>query len=299
LTDTVSNKGASPGLAILLPALLIQQTMGAVAFPISKFGLEMIEPFTFAFFRFVIASAALLLLVSLRKRSTPIEKRDYIKILGLGILIIPLNQTLYLYGQKLTGAGHGSLLFATVPLWVFLAAVLHLRERLIPRRVIGVVVGLIGVGIIMSTGAIEIGMEYLIGDLFILVAVIAWAYYTILGKPLVEKYGAIRVTAYALISGSVLYFPFGLFQAIQFDYSGATAGAWWAVIYMALGTSVIVYVVWYWVLKYMEVSRIAVFHNIQPVIATVVAYFWLGEPLGWSFFIGGLIALGGVVIAEV
>lgn len=299
MPDTVLNKKVGPGLAILLPALVIQQAMGALAFPISKFGLEMIEPFTFAFFRFLIASIVLLLLVLSRKRSIPVEKKDYLKIIGLGILIIPFNQTLYLYGQKLTGAGHASLLFATVPIWVFLAAVLHLKEKLVPRRMIGVVVGLVGVGIIMSSGAIEIGMEYLIGDLYILVAVIAWAYYTILGKPLVEKYGAVRITAYALASGSLLYFPFGMLQAIQFDYSAATAGAWWAVIYMALGTSVIVYVVWYWVLKYMEVSRIAVFHNIQPVIATVVAYYWLGEPLGWTFFIGGLIALGGVVIAEV
>ena len=121
----------------------------------------------------------------------------------------------------------------------------------------------------------------------------------LLGKPLARKYGAIRITAYALASGSALYFPFGLYAACRVDYSATTVGAWASVVYMALGVSVGAYVLWYWVLKYMDASRIAVFHNLQPIIATVVAYFWLGEQLGLSFFVGGVIVLAGVMIAEV
>ena len=67
---------------------------------------------------------------------------------------------------------------------------------------------------------------------------------------------------------------------------------------MAIGTSVIAYGLWYWALKYMDVSRMAVFHNIQPVVATIVAFFWLGEPLGIEFIVGGVIVLGGVILAE-
>jgi drug/metabolite transporter (DMT)-like permease len=59
-----------------------------------------------------------------------------------------------------------------------------------------------------------------------------------------------------------------------------------------------VYVLWYWVLKYWEASRLAVFHNIQPMIATVVAYLWLGETLTPNFIIGGGIVIAGVVISE-
>lgn len=278
--------------------LLFQQSGGALAFPISKFGLEQIEPFTFAFYRFVLSSLLLYLLVRVRKPALPIERKDWWKIIGLGVLIIPFNQTLYLLGQSLTGAGHGSLLFATVPVWIFIAAQIHLKEKLRWRRVTGIVIALAGVLVTMTGGAVELGREYLWGDLIILIAVIAWAYYTILGKPLVEKYGAIRVTAYALISGSILYFPFGLYRAIQFDYSQATIYAWSAVVYMAVGTSIVVYVLWYWVLKFMEASRVAVFHNLQPIMASIIAWIWLGEPLGASFLIGGAVVLGGVILAE-
>jgi len=67
---------------------------------------------------------------------------------------------------------------------------------------------------------------------------------------------------------------------------------------MAIGLSLVVYVLWYWVLKYWEASRMAVYHNVQPVIASVVAYLWLGEALTTGFLIGGVIVIAGVVISE-
>jgi drug/metabolite transporter (DMT)-like permease len=285
---------------LLFSVLLFQQVAGALAFPIAKYGLMVIEPFTFAFYRFVVSAILLLVIVRIRSGADtiPVERKDYLKIIGLGFLIIPFNQLAYLYGQKLTAAGHGALLFSTAPIWIFMGALIFLKEKFNFRRALGVVLGLIGVTIIIATGAIEIGTEYLLGDFIIILAVIVWAGYTIFGKPLVIKYGAFRVTAYALASGSVMYFPIGLYQAVRFDYSKASFGAWMSVFYMAFGVSIVAYVLWYWVLKYMEVTRVAVFQNIQPVIATLVAYLFLGESIGWSFVIGGVIVLAGVVITE-
>jgi len=282
----------------LITILLIQQFIGALCFPISKFGLAYIEPFTFAFYRFVISSVLLFILIKIKKFAIPIEKSDYWKIIGLGVLIIPFNQTFYLWGQSMTAAGHGALLFATVPIWVLVAAMIHLKERPHWRRIIGIIIAVVGVITIMTSGSIKLGSQYLWGDLIILFAVLCWVYYTVLGKPLVEKYGAIRITAYALISGSIMYLPFGFYHAARFNYSTVPFSAWWSVVYMAVGTSIVAYILWYWVLKYIEASRIAVFNNLQPIIASSVAYFWLNEPIGIYFIIGGIITLAGVIIAE-
>ena len=286
------------GQTTFLLVLLFQQTLGALTFPIAKFGLEQIEPFTFAFFRFLISAAVLLFIARSRHQQPAVSRVDMKKIIGLGFLIIPFNQTAYLFGQKMTAAGHGALLFATVPIWIFLGALFYLKERFNWRRTIGMVVALLGVALVISSGAVDMGVEYLLGDLLILMAVMAWAAYTVLGKPLVVKYGAFRVTAYALSSGTALYFPFGLFRALRFDYSGISMGAWLSVLYVALGVSVTAYVLWYWLLKHLEASRIAVYHNLQPVIATVVAYFFLNEPIRWTFVAGGLVVLAGVIVTE-
>ncbi len=289
---------ARHSLAVLGGAMLFLQVTASLCYPIAKYGLEQIEPFTFAFYRFLLASTVLLAITRFTSKKPKIERRDAWRIIGLGILIVPLNQTLFLVGQSMTGAGHGAFLFATTPVWIFVLALVHLKEKTTWRRTTGIIVALAGVMVIMLSGAFDVGTEYLWGDLIILISVMAWAYYTILGKKLVVKYGAIRVTAYSLAAGSALYMPFGFYQAYGFDYSQVTLGAWGSIAYMAIGLSVIVYVLWYWLLKQLDASRIAVYHNIQPVIASAVAYFFLGESPGLSFIVGGLVVIGGVILTE-
>ncbi|MCB2229206.1 DMT family transporter [bacterium] len=272
--------------------------IASLVYPVAKVGLAEMEAFTFAFFRFTIASIVLLAIVRSRSYALTIERKDYPRIVLLGILIIPLNQTLFLVGQAMTAAGHGAFLFATTPLWIFLLARIHLKEKTTARRLTGILLGLAGVIVIMWSGLQTAGKEYLLGDIIIVIAVLAWAYYSILGKDLVRKYGALRITGYALSSGALLYFPFGLYRAISFDYSGVTYAAWLSVGYLAVGLSVIVYLIWYWLLKYMDASRAAVFQNIQPIAASITAYFFLGEAIGAAFVVGGLIVMSGVVLSE-
>ncbi|MFZ5981531.1 MAG: DMT family transporter [Candidatus Zixiibacteriota bacterium] len=290
--------GTGYSAGFLIGSALALQSVASLCYPIAKFGLEIIEPFTFAFYRYLISSAVLLAIVKIKKHKIPIERKDYKKVIFLGFLIIPFNQTLFLVGQSMTAAGHGAFLFSTTPVFIFILALIHLKEKLVWRRAIGIAMAVVGVMVIMLSGALEVSTEYLLGDLIIVVSVTAWAYYTIIGKNLVRKYGALRMTAYALASGSAMYFPLGMYRAYVFDYSGVTFAAWGSVLYMALGLSVFVYVLWYWLLKYMEASHIAVYHNIQPVIATVVAYLFLGETLTVPFLIGGLIVLAGVITSE-
>lgn len=284
---------------LFVGAVIGVQLGGAIAFPVAKAGLSVIEPFTFAFYRFLLASSLLLFLSRLQGHRIRIERKDYSRILLLGFLIIPINQTFFLWGQSLTAAGHGAVLFAATPVFIFILAVIHLRERARIRRVIGIILAVGGSLWIILGSAIDIGREYLVGDLLILCSVIAWAYYTIIGKKLVQKYGALRVTAYSLTIGSVMYFPFGLYRAIAFDYAQSTPAAWGAVAYMAIGLSFVVYVLWYWLLKHWDASRIAVYHAIEPVAASALAWMFLDEQIGWAFVMGGAVVIVGVLVTEI
>jgi len=279
--------------------MAVLQTVAAVCYPIAKYGLEIIDPFTFAFYRFLLSSAVLLLMARYRHYTRPIERADWWKIIGLGIIIIPFNQTMFLIGQSMTGAGHGAFIFSTTPVWIFLLAVIHLKERATWRRWLGMLMATAGVITIMWSGLARFGREYFWGDLIIVISVIAWGYYTVFGKNLVRKYGALRMTAYALAIGSAFYLPFGFYFALRYDYSQSTLGAWGSVVYMSIGLSVLVYVLWYWLLKHLDASRIAVYHNVQPIIASAVAFAFLGEIPTPTFILGGSIVLAGVIITEV
>ncbi len=286
-------------IGLLLAVIVLQQVFAAMTFPAAKYGLAHIDPFTFAFYRTVIAGVLLLLLVRARRYATTVSRADRWRIAGLGALIIWLNQVAYLVGQVTTTAGDAALLFATTPIWICLLARLHLKERIPGRRILGIGIAIAGVVIIIWRGAIGFGREHLLGDLIVFGSVLAWAAYSIFGKPLVQKYGALRVTAYALCAGAVCYFPYGLFRALTCEYAGVPLLAFASIVSVALGTSIMSYLLWYWVLKHMEASRVAAYHNLQPIIATATAHFLLGETLGLTFLIGGFVILAGVITTEV
>jgi len=116
---------------------VLLQLVASFCYPIAKYGLNIIEPFTFAFYRFILASVSLLVATVFVSKKRRVERSDYPRLVLLGILIIPINQTLFLVGQSLTGAGHGAFLFATTPIWIFALALVHLKEPFIRRRAVG------------------------------------------------------------------------------------------------------------------------------------------------------------------
>ncbi|MCP4706045.1 MAG: DMT family transporter, partial [candidate division Zixibacteria bacterium] len=249
--------------------IMLHQILAACAFPIAKLGLHEIDPFVFAFFRFSFASlvyAPILIFLSKRQK---ISKKDNRRILLGGMVIIPFNQVLYLIGQSKTLANHSGLLFATVPVFLYILAIFILKEKATLRKTAGILVATIGVYTILSGGKVEFGTEYLYGDILILICVLAWACGTIILKPLTNKYGAFRVIGLALTYGSIAYFPFGFWQASQAPLSSISLTGWLSVCYMAVGLSVLGYFFWYWTLKYMDVTQMAILHNFKPIIATV------------------------------
>lgn len=297
----MTTKEPGKSLATLFPFILLHQTIGALGFPITKVGVTEMDPYVFAFFRFVIATILLLGYVWWTERgnsqSRAIERSDWPRIALLAFLMVGLNQLGYVVGQKLTGAGHGSLLYATTPIYVFIFSAFMLKEGMPWRRALGIVIAVIGVILIVGQGA-QLSAAYLLGDSIIFVAVLGWALYTVLGKPLVAKYGAFRMTAYPLAIGTLCYAPLGIYRSVIFDYSAVTLRGWSAMLFMAIAMSVIAYVAWYWVLKHMDAGRLALFSNIQPLIAVLASWLMIGEAPTVVFAIGAGVVLAGLLIAE-
>jgi len=296
----VTEKRTFPLWFFLTVAVFHQIVMGGT-FAFARYVLVQADPFVVAFLRYIVAASILWLIawrISKRPASIPIETKDWSKIVFLGLVITILNQTLYLYGQKYTSSGHGALLFATTPIFVYFMAMKHLGEKWSNLKGLGILLAIIGSVVIVFEKGLEFDPAMLKGDFIILLAVIAWAYYTVWGKPLVEKYGAFRMTAYTLAIGTLMYFPFGFYRLMIADLSRVDTFGWISILYIAIGTSVIGYSIWYWLLKYMEASRVSVISNFQPVVAGVLGFYILDELITIPFIIGGLIIIAGVTITQ-
>jgi len=281
---------------VLYLGVILGQLIAGGTFPIAKIALESFEPFTLAIARFVFASVALFLIVWLTGRLKPIQKGDWGKFLWLGFLAIPLNQLLFLYGLKFTTPGRSALYYGATPVFVFLLAIWYLKERPTWKKILGILLSFAGVAVILHAGRFD--RDILFGDILVILAVIAWAAYTIYGKPLLKRYGALTMTAYALGIGTLMYLPLGTWFALKFDFGTVPTEGWLSLGYLAIMTSIFAYTIWYWALARMEASKLAIFQNLQPVIAALLSFIFVGETFGASFFIGGALVILGVLVTQ-
>jgi drug/metabolite transporter (DMT)-like permease len=279
-------------------ALIFQAIGSAGTYIVAKKAMTELPPLVFGFYRFILAACLLLIIMIYRRRYFPFARSEWPLLILLAFLSIPINQGFFLLGLSLTPPTHPALLYATTPIWVYLLSVWRGEELYSNKKTLGIAIALIGIIAFFLEKGVRLATRDLLGDCLILIAVWAWASYTVLGRRLVQRRGAITVTASALILGTIIVFPPGLYLAARFEYRHITWVGWTGVLYTAMLTSVVLYTLWYWIIKYMEPSKAAVFTNLQPVITAILAYFIIGERLSAGSIFTGMIILIGVIITQ-
>jgi drug/metabolite transporter (DMT)-like permease len=217
----------------------------------------------------------------------------------LGLICIPINQGLFLWGLSYTTPTHGALLYSTLPVFVFLIAHYYLKEEFKWRKIFGIGLAFCGVVYLMLEKGLKFETKYLFGDFLILLAVVSWALYTVMGKPYLNKYGPPFLTFAAVAIGSAVFLPFGIIPALQFDWGAVSTKALLSLAYIAFLTSGIAYILWYYALSKLEASRVAIVNNFQPVVTALLSFAFYGERFSLGFVAAGVVILLGVLLVEI
>ncbi|MEW5798749.1 MAG: DMT family transporter [Bacteroidota bacterium] len=278
--------------------MLIQQLIASGTHLIAKTVTREVDPMALTFVRGLISGGVLAIVFFIREKKIRIQREDFGTLFWLSVLAISINQYFYLYGMKFTLAANGALLYATTPAFVLVFSRLILGERLTMWKVTGVVVAFVGVTIIIFERGIDFSSDYFFGNVMILIAVIAWALYAIQGKKLIAKYGAFHVSSLTIILGAVVFIPPGAASLTWFDVSTISIDNWFGILYLALGTSVVSYILWYYAIGKFDTTKVAVFANAQPILTTILAVLILDQPITGIFVIGGVITIAGVLLTQ-
>ena len=257
-----------------------------------------VGPLAVALLRFTGASTALLLYQRVRGPWPGIDRRDIPRFLWLGLLVIPLNQGFFLFGLSRSTASHASLLYALTPLAVLLLARRMLGEGAVLSKLAGTAVAFLGVAIILLERGLAHEREVLAGDLMILLAVFAWALYTVLSKPLTMRYGAMPVTTWSIVAGTLFSLPAFLIPGAVPPLATIQPQVWGGILYLAIGTSVIAYPLWMYALRHLEASKVAITTNFQPILTAVLSWVFFRERFTPGFLIGAVLVLAGVTWVE-
>lgn len=279
--------------------MLIQQLIASGTHLVAKTVTRDVDAMTLTFIRGIISAGALSILFVIREKRIRIEKKDIRLMIWLSLLAIPVNQFFYLYGMKFTLAANGALLYATTPAFVLVFSRMMLGEELTVAKVLGVTIAFAGVSIVIFEHGIDFSSDYFFGNVMILIGVIAWALYAIQGKKLINRYGSFHVSALTIIGGALLFVPPGTASFFWFDIASISTPNWFGILYLALGTSVIGYVLWYYAIGKFDTTKVAVFSNAQPILTAIMAVIFLHQPITPHFVLGGVITIAGVLLTQV
>lgn len=271
-------------------------------FSVIKVALTELHPLAFNGLRFPIA--ALVLFVLLRSRRgprPPIRKEDWPLLFALGVLGNVGYQLLFIYGLDATLAGNAAILLATTPVWTTLFATVLGHERPPLATWVGIVATLAGMVLVVAGGArtLELRSEALVGDLMMVAAAVVWSAYTVGGRNLTRRYGALRVTAWTLWIGTVGLVAMGLPHLVRIRLSGISWVAWAGVAYAGVFALGIAYTLWYAGVRRLGSSTTAIYSNLVPVVALGVAWVWLGEAPSWIQLMGAGSVIAGVTVARI
>lgn len=262
-----------------------------------KLALAEFTPLTLGFWRLFFGLLALLVYAYFFGEWKKIERSDWWKIAGLGLLAVPINQVGYIWGMQYTVPSHAALLYGSTAVFVILMAAALGYEKLRKSRIAAILMAVTGIVIVISgQRTLILGSENFFGDLIVLCGVVAWAAYTVFAKPFVVKYGATFTTTVSLICGSVMSLPFLVPPALAQDYSHVSWVGWSGALYAGILLTGVAYAVWFKLLKHIDPSQVAIVTSPQPVVTTALSTLILGEVIKPSLIFGGIMVISALFI---
>ena len=225
-----------------------------------------------------------------------VRTRDWGLIALLGLLGNTLFHALLVSGVHRTSPGHAAIIVALSPILSALLARLFYAEPVGARRVAGILLGFAGVALIVARGSR--GMSSALGDLLCFGASLAWALYTVVGKPLLARATPLAVTTWATLIGVVPLLPFGVPGLHEVRWSELSLGQWLLLAYLSAGTIALANLLWYVALARTATTRVVGFSFLIPLIATTIAILAGQDTLTASLALGALAVLAGVALAH-
>ncbi|WP_298779209.1 DMT family transporter [uncultured Polaribacter sp.] len=256
-----------------------------------------IKPYGLILLR-VIGATAVFWFLGLFVTSKKIEKGDYKKILLAAFFGVGLNMLTFFKGLSLTSPISASVMMVTSPMLVLLFSSLLLKEKLVRRKIIGVIIGLIGTIILIVYGSNQSTDQNSsnLGNFLVFINAASYGLYLVLVKKLIAKYNPIVFIKWLYLFGLLFVTPFGLIELTEVSWAIMPTSIYLKAGFIVLFTTCITYLFNLFALSKLKPTSVSVFIYLQPLIATIYALIVGSDSLNKTKIIAALLIFLGVFI---
>jgi drug/metabolite transporter (DMT)-like permease len=308
-----TSSGRAPSRAVLGACIALVILIWAVNFIAAKIGLRSLPAATLASFRVVLAGLVMIpfyltcsrlpaFAEAAESRGRGLTLGDLGIFLYMGFFGVTVNQICFTVGLRYTSVSHASVIVGMGPIYTLIFAVLLKLEAATWRKAIGMLIALAGIAFMASENGISTHSPSLLGDAITMTGSIGFAMYMVLGKRLGGRYDPLTMTAFSHFAGALMVLPVAVCRAVTLGsvehWRAIAWSGWAALLYMAIFSSAVAYVFYFWLLRYLQASQLSAFTYLLPVVATVLGILWLGEKGSGGQVLGGVLALSGVYWIE-
>ncbi len=283
-------------LALLTTNIFFAINFTAIKFLINK---NLIQPFALNLVRVGGCVLILWILALSSKSPTRIKKGDGWRFIACALTGIAINQLLFVKGLSITYSIHASLLMLTTPILITIFAAVFLNERISGERIAGIVLGLAGAFILITSRDVHgDAVDIFLGDILILLNAISYTIYFILVKPLMSKYRSLTVIRMVFTIGLFMMLPFcwNEFQQIPWKNFAFTDSL--VLGFIVIAGTLLAYIFNVYGIKILGATVAGSYIYTQPVFAALIAMFVLGERFTLYSILAGIMIFVGVYFAN-
>jgi drug/metabolite transporter (DMT)-like permease len=269
-----------------------------------KVVLREIEPLTLTWLRFLLAALVYVPYTAATWRRAPgYTARERALLVVAGVALVPaFSLTLY-WALIYTTVANTALVRMTEPAWVLLLAALLLGERPTRRQLAGLALALAGTAALLLLGRPPIGggEHHALGIAFMIANSLAWVVYILCFKTLLRRHRVTQVTTHAALAGTAaLLLATGPTHAatIARETAAMSPLAWTLVIAMALVVTIGSNQLFSYGLQRMTAGAAATYSYLTPILAALLAWIFLGEPVTVAVVVCGFIIAAGVYLVN-
>ncbi|HXW94817.1 MAG TPA: EamA family transporter [Nitrososphaerales archaeon] len=276
--------------------LLVLSVIWGLAFVAIKQVVTELTPVNLALLRWLVASVPFLILLPIIGRpKAKLERRDVPRLLAVALANVAGYHISLYYAETTLSAGLSALLTSFGPVFIAVLSYFLLNEKAGKKVLAGLLLAIAGTAV-LSTGSVSVSdLSSYAGIVENLITALCYALFTVLGKPLVHKYGSASTTIMAGLIGTAMMIPL-LSQSFFVQVSALSSLGWASVLYLSLLSTVFGYMMFYALVSRGAVTRLSIQLYLIPVVSVIGGALLLNEPVTVSVAVGGGMMLAAVAI---